>query len=254
MSQILLKEGERIDQLFSTDVKIIQNKAVFSYSIDSVLLSRFPKIPSKGLIVDLCSGNGAVGLFASTRTKAPITLVELQERLADMAERSIQLNQLTEQVTMVQDDLKNLLEHVPRSQVDLILCNPPYFKSTETSKKNLSKHYLLARHEITTNLEEICQVSRHALKSNGRLAMVHRPDRFLDILDTLRRYNLAPKRVQFVYPKMGKDANMLLIEAIKDGSTDGLKILPPLFVHKDNGDYTDDIFEIYFGKKGQSHD
>lgn len=246
-----LKEGERIDQLFSTDVKIIQNKAVFSYSIDSVLLSRFPKIPSKGLIVDLCSGNGAVGLFASTRTKAPITLVELQERLADMAERSIQLNRLEKQVTMVQDDLKNLLEHVPRSQVDLILCNPPYFKSTETSKKNLSDHYLLARHEITTNLEEICQVSRHALKSNGRLAMVHRPDRFLDILDTLRQYNLAPKRVQFVYPKMGKDANMLLIEAIKDGSTDGLKILPPLFVHKDNGDYTDEIFEIYFGKREQ---
>ena len=246
-----LKEGERIDQLFSTDVKIIQNKAVFSYSIDSVLLSRFPKMPSKGLIVDLCSGNGAVGLFASTRTKAPITLVELQERLADMAERSIQLNRLEKQVTMVQDDLKNLLEHVPRSQVDLILCNPPYFKSTETSKKNLSEHYLLARHEITTNLEEICQVSRHALKSNGRLAMVHRPDRFLDILDTLRQYNLAPKRVQFVYPKMGKDANMLLIEAIKDGSTDGLKILPPLFVHKDNGDYTDEIFEIYFGKREQ---
>ncbi|WP_438466837.1 tRNA1(Val) (adenine(37)-N6)-methyltransferase [Streptococcus pluranimalium] len=251
MSQMQLKEGERIDQLFSTDVKIIQNKAVFSYSIDSVLLSRFPKIPSKGLIVDLCSGNGAVGLFASTRTKAPITLVELQERLADMAERSIQLNRLEKQVTMVQDDLKNLLEHVPRSQVDLILCNPPYFKSTETSKKNLSDHYLLARHEITTNLEEICQVSRHALKSNGRLAMVHRPDRFLDILDTLRQYNLAPKRVQFVYPKMGKDANMLLIEAIKDGSTDGLKILPPLFVHKDNGDYTDEIFEIYFGKREQ---
>ncbi|MFU2206942.1 tRNA1(Val) (adenine(37)-N6)-methyltransferase [Streptococcus pluranimalium] len=251
MSQMQLKEGERIDQLFSTDVKIIQNKAVFSYSIDSVLLSRFPKIPSKGLIVDLCSGNGAVGLFASTRTKAPITLVELQERLADMAERSIQLNRLEKQVTMVQDDLKNLLKHVPRSQVDLILCNPPYFKSTETSKKNLSEHYLLARHEITTNLEEICQVSRHALKSNGRLAMVHRPDRFLDILDTLRQYNLAPKRVQFVYPKMGKDANMLLIEAIKDGSTDGLKILPPLFVHKDNGDYTDELFEIYFGKRGQ---
>ncbi|MGT2833560.1 tRNA1(Val) (adenine(37)-N6)-methyltransferase [Streptococcus halotolerans] len=254
MSQFPLKQGERIDQLFSTDVKIIQNKAVFSYSIDSVLLSRFPKIPSKGLIVDLCSGNGAVGLFASTRTKAPITLVELQERLADMARRSIQLNQLEEQVTIVQDDLKNLLEYVPRSQVDLILCNPPYFKSTKTSKKNISEHYLLARHEITTNLEEICQVSRHALKSNGRLAMVHRPDRFLDILDTLRRYNLAPKRVQFVYPKKEKEANMLLIEAIKDGSMDGLKILPPLFVHQDNGDYTDEIFEIYFGKKGQKHD
>ncbi|MBM7636565.1 tRNA1(Val) (adenine(37)-N6)-methyltransferase [Streptococcus saliviloxodontae] len=252
MTHELLKEGERIDQLFSTDVKIIQNKEVFSYSIDSVLLSRFPKIPKKGLIVDLCSGNGAVGLFASTKTEAPIKLIELQERLADMAERSIQLNQLEEQVTMINDDLKNLLNHVPRSQVDLMLCNPPYFKATETSKKNLSKHYLLARHEITTNLEEICQVARHALKSNGRLAMVHRPDRFLDIIDTMRHYNLAPKRIQFVYPKVGKDANMLLIEAIKDGSTDGMKILPPLFVHKDNGDYTDEIFEIYFGKNGRA--
>ena len=169
MTNPILKDGERIDQLFSTDVKIIQNKEVFSYSIDSVLLSRFPKIPKKGLIVDLCSGNGAVGLFASTRTEAPITLVELQERLADMAKRSVTLNQLEDQVTVVNDDLKNLLDHAPRSQVDLILCNPPYFKATETSKKNLSEHYLLARHEITTNLEEICQVARHALKSNGRI-------------------------------------------------------------------------------------
>ncbi|TFH44733.1 tRNA1(Val) (adenine(37)-N6)-methyltransferase [Streptococcus equinus] len=251
MTKSILKEGERIDQLFSTDVKIIQNREVFSYSIDSVLLSRFPKIPSRGLIVDLCSGNGAVGLFASTRTKAPIIEVEIQERLADMAERSIQLNDLGEQVQMINDDLKNLLKHVPRTGVDLILCNPPYFKVSETSKKNLSEHYLLARHEITTNLEEICDVARHALKSNGRLALVHRPDRFLDIIDTLRQYNLAPKRIQFVYPKVGKDANLLLVEAIKDGSTDGLKILPPLFVHKENGDYTDEIFEIYYGKNGK---
>ena len=197
MTNPILKDGERIDQLFSTDVKIIQNKEVFSYSIDSVLLSRFPKIPKKGLIVDLCSGNGAVGLFASTRTEAPITLVELQERLADMAQRSVTLNQLEDQVTVVNDDLKNLLDHTPRSQVDLILCNPPYFKA-------------------------------------------------------MRQYNLAPKRIQFIYPKMGREANMLLIEAIKDGSTDGLKILPPLFVHKKNGDYTDEIFEIYFGKKAES--
>lgn len=251
MTKSILKEGERIDQLFSTGVKIIQNREVFSYSIDSVLLSRFPEIPSRGLIVDLCSGNGAVGLFASTRTKAPIIEVEIQERLADMAERSIHLNHLEDQVQMIHDDLKNLLNHVPRTGVDLILCNPPYFKVSETSKKNVSEYYLLARHEITTNLEEICDIARHALKSNGRLAMVHRPDRFLDIIDTMRQYNLAPKRIQFVYPKMGKDANMLLIEAIKDGSTDGLKILPPLFVHKENGEYTDDIFEIYYGKKGK---
>ncbi|TWS95463.1 tRNA1(Val) (adenine(37)-N6)-methyltransferase [Streptococcus sp. sy018] len=245
-----LLENERIDQLFSTDVKIIQNRDVFSYSVDSVLLSRFPKYPQKnGLIVDLCSGNGAVALFASSQTKSSILAIELQERLADMAKRSVQLNQLDQQVTVVQDDLKNLLQHVPRSQVDLIVCNPPYFKASDTSKKNLSEHYLLARHEITTNLDEICQVSQQALKSNGRLALVHRPDRFLEIIDTLKTYKLAPKRVQFVYPKNNKEANMLLIEAIKDGSMDGFKILPPLIIHKDNGDYTDEIFEIYYGKR-----
>lgn len=248
MKDLILKGKERVDQLFSTDVKIIQNKEVFSYSIDSVLLSRFPKIPTKGLIVDLCSGNGAVGLFASTKTKANIVEIELQERLADMAQRSIKLNQLDHQVTMVNDDLKHLLKHVPRSKVDLILCNPPYFKTSETSKKNLSEYYLLARHEITTNLDEICKVSQQALKSNGRLALVHRPDRFLDILETLKKYKLAPKRIQFVYPKKDKEANLLLIEAIKDGSTDGLKILNPLIVHDDNGNYTKAIEEIYFGK------
>lgn len=248
MTKSILKDGERLDQLFSTDVKIIQNKDVFSYSIDSVLLSRFPKIPSRGLIVDLCSGNGAVGLFASTQTKARIVEVELQKRLADMAQRSIQLNHLEHQVQMIADDLKNLLHHVPRSGVDLILCNPPYFKTLETSKKNLSKHYLLARHEIATNLEEICDVARHALKSKGRIAMVHRPDRFLEIMDTMRCYRLIPKRIQFVHPKMGKKANILLIEAIKDGAVDGFECLPPLIVHNDNGEYTNAIFEIYYGK------
>lgn len=253
MTKKNLLKGERIDQLFSTDVKIIQNKEVFSYSVDSVLLSRFPKFPAKGLIVDLCSGNGAVGLFASTKTKAKIMEVELQERLADMGQRSIELNGLSEQVTMINDDLKNLMDHTPRSKVDLILCNPPYFKATKTSKKNASQHYLLARHEIATNLEEICQVSQQALKTKGRLALVHRPNRFLEILDTLKKYKLAPKRVQFVYPKADKEANMILVEAIKDGSPDGLKILPPLVVHKPNGDYTDAIHDIYFGPNHKAY-
>lgn len=179
MHKIELQDGERIDQLFSTDVQIIQNREVFSYSIDSVLLSRFPKMPAKkGLIVDLCSGNGAVGLFASTRTKAQIVQVELQERLADMNRRSIELNGLEEQLTVINDDLANLPHYDLRSKVDLMLCNPPYFKVDESSNLNESEHYLLARHEIATNLDNICQVAQQVLKSNGRLAMVHRPDRF----------------------------------------------------------------------------
>ncbi|MDO4666910.1 MAG: tRNA1(Val) (adenine(37)-N6)-methyltransferase [Streptococcus sp.] len=247
MKETILKKGERINQLFSTDVKIIQNSEVFSYSVDSVLLSRFPKLPKRGLIIDLCAGNGAVGLFASMRTTAKIIEVEIQERLADMAERSIELNELTEQMQVINDDLKNLNQYISGSKVDIILCNPPYFKVDEHSNLNESKHYLLARHEITTNLEEICKISQQVLKSNGRLAMVHRPDRFLDILKTMDEHNLAPKRIQFIYPKLGKEANMLLIEAIKDGSKTGLKILPPLFIHNSDGSYTPEIHEIYYG-------
>jgi tRNA1(Val) A37 N6-methylase TrmN6 len=165
-----------------------------------------------------------------------------------MNRRSIELNGLEEQVSVINDDLANLPHYDLRSKVDLMLCNPPYFKVDESSNLNESEHYLLARHEIATNLDSICQVAQQVLKSNGRLAMVHRPDRFLDILDKLRIYKLAPKRIQFVYPKASKEANMLLIEAIKDGSVDGLHILPPLVVHEENGDYTPAIREIYYGK------
>jgi len=247
-AMVKLKDGERINQLFSTDIKIIQNSEVFSYSVDSVLLSRFPKLPNRGLIVDLCAGNGAVGLFASTRTQAQILAVEIQERLADMAQRSIELNDLAQQMQVIHDDLKNLGNYISGSKVDIILCNPPYFKVDEHSNLNGSEHYLLARHEVATNLEEICTIAQRVLKSNGRLAMVHRPDRFLDILETMKNHNLAPKRIQFVYPKQGREANMLLIEAIKDGSPDGLKILPPLFIHEQDGSYTPEIQEIYYGK------
>ncbi|MDS8930970.1 SAM-dependent methyltransferase, partial [Streptococcus pneumoniae] len=107
----------------------------------------------------------------------------------------------------------NLGRYITGSKVDMILCNPPYFKVDKQSNLNESQHYLLARHEISTNLEEICMIAQRVLKSNGRLAMVHRPERFLDILDTMQAHNLAPKRIQFVYPKLGKEANMLLIEA-----------------------------------------
>ncbi|WP_303977679.1 tRNA1(Val) (adenine(37)-N6)-methyltransferase [Streptococcus danieliae] len=245
MCKIELLPGERLDQLFTSPVKIIQNREVFSYSIDSVLLSRFPKLPKKGKILDLCAGNGAVGLFASQHTKASILLVEIQERLADMAQRSVHLNHLEQQVEVWNMDLKDLPQKLPASQVDLILCNPPYFKASETSNKNLSPHYLLARHEITTNLEEICAVAQKVLKSNGRLALVHRPDRLLDILNTLQAHKLAPKRLQFVYPKENREANMILIEAIKDGSTDGLKIFPPLYIHEKDGSYRPEIQEIY---------
>jgi tRNA1(Val) A37 N6-methylase TrmN6 len=243
----LLKPNERIDQLAANDVKIIQSRDVFSYSVDAVLLSRFPNIPKRGQILDLCAGNGAVGLFASSSTNADIIAIEIQDRLADMARRSVQLNDLDQQVRVINDDLSNTLNYLNPSSTELIFCNPPYFKLDESSRVNESEHYLLARHELATNLDEICKISQQVLKTNGHLAMVHRPERFIEIVETMKKYHLVPKRIQFVYPKADRDANMLLIDAIKDGKLGGEKFLPPLILHKADGTYTDEVYQIYYG-------
>lgn len=244
----LLQEGERIDQLVSQGVQIIQSPDVFSFSLDAVLLAHFASIPKRGTIVDFCSGNGAVALFMSPRTQAKIIGIELQERLADMGKRSIILNQLEEQLEMKQLDIKEITPEIKSDSVDFITCNPPYFKEQPNSKKNPNPYYAIARHEIHLQLDDVFSSASKILKMNGKIAMVHRPDRLMDILDSMRRHRIAPKRIQFIYPKEHKEANTILIEGIKDGKTDGLKILPPLYVYGEDNEYLPVIKEMLHGK------
>jgi tRNA1(Val) A37 N6-methylase TrmN6 len=243
-----LKPDERVDYLVRENLKIIQSREVFSFGIDAVLLSRFPKIPKRGLILDLCAGNGAVGLMASSNTSANIIEIEIQARLADMATRSVVLNELAPRVKVICDDLKNTQHHTAPSSVDLILCNPPYFK-VHPDKGSVNKNDCLtiARHEVATDFETICKVAQQVLKPGGHFALVHRPERFLELLDSLRTYNLKPKRIQFVHPKKDSDANLLLIDAVKDGRSGGEHILPPLIVRDADGHYSAEINEIYYG-------
>lgn len=245
---MMLLPDERIDQLYAQDIQIIQSSTVFSFSLDAVLLANFPQIPKRGRIVDLCAGNGAVGLFISQKTQAEIIQIELQPRLADMGTRSIQLNQLEQQVQMHELDLKDSFSVVAPDSVDLVLCNPPYFKEAPTSVKNPNPHLAIARHELHTNLDEVIATSAKLLKMNGRLAMVHRPDRFLEILASMERHRIAPKRVQFIYPKEGKEANTLLIEGIKDGKTNGFRVLPPIFVYDEDNQYRKEIRQMLYGE------
>lgn len=244
----MLNPGERIDQLYADDIQIIQSPEVFSFSLDAVLLANFPRVPKRGTIVDLCAGNGAVGLFLSRKTQGHIYQIELQERLADMARRSIQLNHLEERMTMYNLDLKDSFTKVRPDSVDLLVCNPPYFRDLPTNNKNPNQHLALARHEIATTLEEVIAVSSKLLKMNGHFALVHRPDRFLDILELMKKYRIAPKRIRFVYPKQEKDANIILVEGIKDGKTDGFKIKPSLIVYDENGQYTPEVRRMLYGK------
>lgn len=245
----LLQEGERIDQLVARGVQIIQSPDVFSFSLDAVLLANFASIPKKGQIVDFCSGNGAIALFIAPNTQATITGVELQERLADMGKRSILLNHFEDQVSMEQLDIKEIHTKIKSDSIDFITCNPPYFKEQPNSKKNPNPYYAIARHEIHLQLDDVFSSASKLLKMNGKIAMVHRPDRLMDILDSMRNNRIAPKRIQFVYPKDNKEANTILIEGIKDGKTDGLKILPPLYVYGENNEYLPQIKEMLHGTK-----
>lgn len=242
-----LKDDERLDYLLAEDLRIIQSPSVFSFSLDAVLLSRFVSVPkNKGKIVDLCSGNGVIPLFLSARTKGEIIGVELQERLYDMAVRSVRYNGLEEQITMIQGDVKEIPTTLGIEKYDVVTCNPPYFLAHEMSDKNLSEHYAIARHELHLTLDQAIESASRLLKQGGKAAFVHRPGRLLDIVTSMRKHRLEPKRLRLVYPKLGKEANTLLIEGIKDGKPD-LKVLPPLFVYDDNNEYTKEVSEILYG-------
>lgn len=244
----VLKGDERLDYLLAEDLRIIQSPSVFSFSLDAVLLARFANIPLResGKIVDLCAGNGVIPLFLSARSNGHITAVELQERLAEMAERSIAYNQLEERITVLNDNVIGIAERLGYEKYDTVTCNPPYFPAFEATEKNLQEHIAIARHEIHLTLEQAVKSASELLKQGGKAAFVHRPGRLLDIVTEMRANRLEPKRIRFVYPKEGKEANTLLIEGTKDGKPD-LKILPPLYVYNQNGEYTDEVKELLYG-------
>jgi tRNA1(Val) A37 N6-methylase TrmN6 len=243
-----LKDDERLDYLLAENLRIIQSPSVFAFSLDAVLLARFAYVPiQKGNLIDLCSGNGVIPLFLSARTKGQITGVEIQERLYDMAVRSIEYNGLAPRLQMIHGDIKEMPKQLGYGKFDVVTCNPPYFTTPSKEEINPNEHLAIARHEILCTLKDAVKASSQLVKQGGKVAFVHRPGRLLDIITLLREYRLEPKRIQFIYPKMGKEANTLLIEATKDGSPD-LKILPPLFVYNEDNQYTTEIKEILYGE------
>lgn len=237
-------DDERIDYLPNKKLKIIQSPSVFSFSIDAVLLAKFCYVPiQKGEILDMCTGNGVIPLLLSERTKANITGVEIQQRLYDMANRSASLNLLNKQLTFVHDNILHLLKTHTKGSFDTITCNPPYFQTVTEGERNENEYLAIARHEIYCTLNDVIEISSNLVKQKGKVALVHRPDRLSDIIYLMKQYGIEPKRIQCVHPKQGAEANILLIEGIKDGKP-GLKVLPPMFVYANN-QYTSEFSAIY---------
>jgi tRNA1(Val) A37 N6-methylase TrmN6 len=174
--------------------------------------------------------------------------VELQERLVHMAMRSVSYNNLDHRISIIHGDVKEIPAQLGFEKYDVVTCNPPYFPAHEMSDKNISEHMAIARHELHLTLDESVEAASKLLKQGGKAAFVHRAGRLIDIITAMRANRLEPKRVRLVYPKAGKEANTLLIEGIKDGKPD-LKILPPLIVYGEDGEYTEEVRALLYGNE-----
>ena len=238
---------ERIDIVPGTQHKIIQNREMFSYGIDAILLSDFAK--AKGIVVDLGTGTGIIPLRLVNREGIDkIYGVEIQRQVAEIAQRNIDLNDLSEKIEILNTDLKDLPEIFPKGSVDTIITNPPYMKAGG-AVVNDKENYAISRHEIKTTLEEIIKTSSYLLKQHGKFYIVHRPNRLVDVLCSLRENGIEPKYIKWVYPKIDKPSNLFLLEGVKGGKRD-FKYRKPLVVYRGDGEYTDELLEIYDRKRG----
>lgn len=233
-----------INDLLGYNKKIVQDTDYFRYSLDSVLLADFSSVRKNTKMIDLCTGNCPIPLILSDKIDNKIICVEIQEEVYNLGLESIKLNNLEDKIELLNMDAKDITKCFETDTFDLITCNPPYFKNNETSKKNSNDIKTLARHEVTITLEDIMKLSRKLLKNNGSLVMVHRVERLSEIIELSKKYNLEIKKIRFIYPKIDHEANMLLVEAVKNGKP-GIKIMPPLIVHDEEGNYKEEIKKIF---------
>ena len=239
-----LKPGERLDDLQIKGYEIIQSPGRFCFGMDAVLLSAFAKVKAGECVLDLGTGTGILPILLAAKTKGKhFTGLEIQEESADMARRSVRHNQLEEQIDIVTGDIKEASQIFGHGSMDVITTNPPYMIGGH-GLANPESAKAIARHEVLCTLDDIIRESARTLKAGGRFYMVHRPFRLAEILTAMCEAKLEPKRMKMVHPFKDKDANMVLIEAVRGGGA-WMKVEAPVIVYKEPGVYTDEIYSIY---------
>ena len=240
MENILLNENERIDDLQIGNMRLIQNKNGFCFGVDAVLLSDFADIKKGERVLDLCTGNGIIpALLAAKYLPSEIWGIEITPYAAHLAKRNMELNRID--ANIIEGDL-NDESLLPKAYFDHITCNPPY-KRKDSGLKNPDSEVAIARHEVKCTLEDVIRRSAALLRFGGKFSMIHRPDRLGDIFYLMRKHSLEPKRLRSVYPREGKDANMVLVEGAKGGGA-FMKNLPPLYVYEGES-FSREIEKIY---------
>ncbi|MCR4727272.1 MAG: tRNA1(Val) (adenine(37)-N6)-methyltransferase [Lachnospiraceae bacterium] len=240
----LLKDGERIDDLERNGLKIIQDPKRFCFGMDAVLLSGFVKVKEGASVLDLGTGTGIIPILLSAKTGASkLTGLEIQPESAEMAERSVRLNSLEDRISIVTGDIKEADLLFPKASFDAVTSNPPYMIGAH-GLKNPESALAIARHETLCTFDDVARQASILLKPGGSFFLVHRPLRLAEIMETMKKYRLEPKRMQLVYPFIDKEPNMVLIEGIR-GAKSELRVMKPLIIYKEPGVYTDEIYSIY---------
>lgn len=241
---IKIKPGERVDDLERNNYKIIQNPQKFCFGMDAVLLSGFSLVKEDEEVMDLGTGTGIIPILLEAKTRGKHFVgLEIQEESVDMAKRSVQLNHLEDKIDIVCGDIKKASEIFGKAKFDVVTSNPPYMDDTH-GILNPDTPKAIARHEICCNFKEVVREASALLKPGGRFYMVHRPRRLVELIRNLSESGLEPKRMKYVHPFMDKEANMVLIEAIKGGKP-LMRVEKPLIVYKERGIYTEEIYDIY---------
>ncbi len=240
----LVLPHERVDDLQRNHYRIIQDPGRFCFGMDAVLLSGFANVKPGEHVLDLGTGTGIIPILLEAKTKGEhFTGLEIQPESADMAERSVKLNGLTERINIVTGDIKEASSIFGASSFEVVTTNPPYMIG-QHGISNPKDAKAIARHEILCDLDDILRESARLLKPQGRFYMVHRPFRLAEIFSKMIEYHIEPKCMKLVYPFVDKEPNMVLIEGLRGGRS-RLTVEKPLIVYKEPGVYTDEIYDIY---------
>lgn len=241
---IELKDGERLDELHRNGYRIIQNEKLFCFGMDAVLLSGFATVKEGGRALDLGTGTGIIPILLAAKTPGEhFTGLEISETSADMARRSVAFNGLQHRVEIVQGDIKEAGELFAPASFDTVTSNPPYMIG-QHGLVNPDIEKAAARHEILCTFEDVVRAAAKLVRPGGKFYLVHRPFRLAEIICTLSRYKLEPKRMRLVYPYVDKEPNMVLIEAVRGGKS-RMTVEKPLIVYEKPGVYTPEITGLY---------
>ncbi|MGE5416983.1 MAG: tRNA1(Val) (adenine(37)-N6)-methyltransferase [Acidobacteriota bacterium] len=244
----LVHEDETLDDLVRDGLKVIQAIDGYRFSMDAVLLSHFSEVRNNESVLDMGCGSGVIAtLIASLQPECSVTGLEIQESLADRARRSLRLNQLSHRVKIITGDLRDCKTILQGQKFSQVVTNPPFWRAGEGKTPN-DQENLVARHEAEANLNDFIEAAAGLLSHHGRLSLIQRAARTDEIIRRCHEHNLVASRIRFVHPKANKPANLVLVEAVK-GGRGYLNVLPPLIVYSENGQYTAELLDIYFGKE-----